>query len=200
MSVFNPMILDASIQTITSALRDEEKAEVLLFAAKHLDLARYVPCNPPAHPLLHTTLRCKRPVALGRLIDPAQVAHHRRERGPVLPPDPEPGANLCGPGAYAPRPGPVGGGHPARDTSRCAGLRRAHQWPEMLAYLSPVPIVRTELQAILTLDPDHVEAKTLLFPQGLGVEQKVQRFRRSYGHPSLVLIFANIAGWHQART
>jgi hypothetical protein len=40
MSVFNPMILDASIQAITSSLRDEQKAEVLLFAACHLNLQR----------------------------------------------------------------------------------------------------------------------------------------------------------------
>lgn len=42
MVVFNPNILTASIQAITSSLREDQKAEVLLFAARFLSLARYV--------------------------------------------------------------------------------------------------------------------------------------------------------------
>jgi hypothetical protein len=43
----------------------------------------------------------------------------------------------------------------------------------MIAYLVPTPAI--ELQAVLALDPDHAEAKQLLFPSGNGKvsEQKV---------------------------
>jgi hypothetical protein len=42
MVVFNPNILNASIHAITSSLREDQKAEVLLFAARFLSLKRYL--------------------------------------------------------------------------------------------------------------------------------------------------------------
>jgi hypothetical protein len=40
MSVFNPNILDACMQAVTGALRPDEKADVLLHAARYANLER----------------------------------------------------------------------------------------------------------------------------------------------------------------
>lgn len=41
-NVFNPRILDASIRDVTSALSDEQKADILLHAMNHLKPERWV--------------------------------------------------------------------------------------------------------------------------------------------------------------
>lgn len=50
MSVFNPNILDASIHALTTSLRDEQKADVLLYASRYLPLEGSVPSPPSARP------------------------------------------------------------------------------------------------------------------------------------------------------
>lgn len=151
MNVFNPKILDASLRDVASSLPDEQKADVILYAMEHLPIERSVRmCSIGHHsPPRYVSPDFVTPSSSRTLIENAvqscllvsKLSPERAARARLL-----------------------------RAKARLAvGLRdSAHQgrvWPRPLlpcSRRSDQSLMSIDLQAILVLEPEHPEARSLM--------------------------------------
>ena len=147
MSVFNPKILDASIRDVTTDLADEQKVDVLIYAMQNLKLERSVPCS--------RTLKAQ----LTLLAAPGTSSKTQSSRVSDC--------QSCRPRSRTrlvcceQRPGSQPASTPAHIKVGTPSRLRA----TVHSRLTPVSrscVCSTDLEAILRLDPDHLEARSLM--------------------------------------